>query len=690
MKESTNDLTVLEIKRNIILNTMLRYTPGMQPIKDEAIDKFEENVLYSNGLNDWQNEKQIQENFSSGSGGCYFNGSDLYKSLMRLSENKRISFNNQNEIKHYRLSKEVFEETKLQRTSFDNLLKYIVDNLFEHAIAGSDKYLEPFSLFLANVFSMLGEETVRLILGKLDKSVFLSHSTFNKIISAIKNDFSELDYNHFSSSVKRFFEEEDPKFNELKLIMSQNYYLAKAIGLDPTGNLLSEEMFRGSTFYLDTNIALGVMDVESAYHLGIIEMGKACKKIDINLKIAKITIDEIKNWAAVQEELFTSALDQIPEGLKSKVRSSFLKVYDAKIEKGEDVEIKDLFISFNDPIEELNKYFDVDLVDDLWFDRAEKEQITKDFALELKEKYNNNNQRNKSEAASIHDALILRWIDKQNSRDNEKILMLTADRSLPGMFPPGSTKRNLAITRESLFQWLYTLSTPSKDKESFTKIFSKMLENRVLPQARILKLADFKVFDLLEMKCKNLPEKDVEDCIRYYKSEGPSLNPLDPIDLQKMQRSVSQFFTSDDLVYRQEMDKLNNLRKSEKIDYDKSLGRVKEHHRKIYENKDLLIDSQTNEIDQLKTDAMDRQSKRESKRRSVIALLLFIILNSISSFFAANNGTTDNWLQNIEQFPLIMNLTFWGSLTVGVGIIGPERIKHSWGFIRQLFGQAKP
>jgi hypothetical protein len=55
----------------------------------------------------------------------------------------------------------------------------------------------------------------------------------------------------------------DPDFDAVKWTLAQNCYVAKAIGLDPTGFILSKDVFGNSVLYLDTNVLMEAMEPTS-------------------------------------------------------------------------------------------------------------------------------------------------------------------------------------------------------------------------------------------------------------------------------------------------------------------------------------------------------------------------------------------------------------------------------------------
>lgn len=680
MNESTNDLTILDIKRSIILNTVLRFSPHIQTVKEESMDQLIENILYRSGPEKWKNETEILNDFTNASGGCSLNYDDFKKSVKRLVGSNKLKKKKSGDKSSYLLSKSRISELVSQKSIFESLIKRVVLELFEYAEGGLNKYLEPFNILLSNIFSRVGEESVRLIIGNIEKEYFLSNSTIVRILEEIKKQYPNIDHSLFTKAINKFFTEDYPSFGELKWNMAQNYYIVKALGLDHTGNLLSEELFKKATFYLDTNIIIDALSESNQNQNSIIDLCKTCQKIDINFNVSRITLEELQRWVDSKILTLKSVLKQIPEKTRPKVDSSFLKLYFDKQKAGKKFEIEDLFNEFKSPLENLNKHFEVSLIDDIWFDEAADDEDTKEFAFRLQEVSKRPYfYKTKNSNAATHDALVLRWISKNKSVTSDKILFLTADSTLQGIVPSDCEENTLSITKESLWQWMYSISLPMKGERGFTSAFAKLIKNRILPQSQFFKLEDFIIFNDMEMTCTDLPSKDVEDCIRYLKSEAPLLNPSNPSDREKMFHKVAQFLVSPDRVYKQEIASSEKRRREELIKYENIIDKLNKY-----------IKEKDDKIDTLEKSSVDRDYRRKITRKSIIALLLIVIMNTASSFYANIVGTEDNWLLNIEAFPLFMSLVFTASIIIGKYILRRYKFKNLWGIIPQLFSQGKP
>ena len=551
-------------KRSILLTARLRFSPQIQPIKETAIDNMIEQILFAANNEKGLSGEQIYDAFHSEIGYA-ISLSDMVASLERLSEKGRIISELQehqeegNYSKVYKLSEDTRRELMdIQRQS-ERRFNSVVNRLFKNAKEGPSAYAVPFSRFLSLIFSKLGEEYVRVIKGDIKGEEFLSASSISSALEQIKKDFDSIDYALFESAVVTFFQDSDPDYDAIKWNMTQNYFIAKALGLDPSGLLLSEEVFKNAVFYLDTNLIIPALEPKDRFHKSFLALNKACKRLGIKLKVCQISLDELSDWVAYQRQMIEEVIDQIPVETAPKVRSPFYEIYCEKKRPGEPVDFDELFINFNSPKDTLKSRFEIELEDDIWFNEAKNETEVIRFAETLSSRYLKMRGRSKREKAALHDAMLLLWLQKLREETGNNVWLITADTSLPGSLPPVPNvhSRSLAITEDAVLQWISPI-VAREGEDEFPVIFAEMIKLRFLPQENVFNLEDFLVFAELQMSCKELPAKDVEDCIQYIKVNAPTLDPSNPADREKLAYEIAKFFASPGRKYKQELERLES------------------------------------------------------------------------------------------------------------------------------------
>jgi len=381
-----NQFDEIARKRAILSTARIRFSPEIQPVKENAINKIIEQILYESSNEDGLSVGEIQDIFESQSGGCALNPSDMRRSLKELIANKRIVLTPKRDQERYNLSIETRSEiAKIQEQSearFDS----IINRLFKNAPKGSSAYKGPFLLYLSIIFSELGEENARMLTGDL-KPDSLTSSVVYSALEDVKRKYANIDHTLFEHAVISFFRDSDPEYDSLKWNMAQNYYITKLLGFDSSGSLLSKEVFDNAVLYIDTNTIVPALEPRERHHKSFSLFANACKHLNVPIKVCQISLDELSDWITYQRQLIEDVIDHIPTETEKKVRSPFHQKYCEMKDSGRVVTFDEVFECFNNAIENLSSYYNVELEDDIWFDEMKEDENTKSFASFLKSKF---------------------------------------------------------------------------------------------------------------------------------------------------------------------------------------------------------------------------------------------------------------------------------------------------------------
>ena len=195
--------------------------------------------------------------------------------------------------------------------------------------------------------------------------------------------------------------------------MAQNYYVAKALGLDQTGRLLSREVFADGEFYLDTNVLTEALEPSTKHYKSFQAMSKACNGLNIRLKTCQISIDELRRVVSFERDNISKVLENIPDETADKVRGILFPIYRERLRSGEQADLNEIVKMFDEAMPFLESQYGIERIDDKWFDDAISSSDTKALVEELQRIYAERRGREKTKNAALHDALVLRWIDKE-------------------------------------------------------------------------------------------------------------------------------------------------------------------------------------------------------------------------------------------------------------------------------------
>ena len=133
-------------------------------------------------------------------------------------------------------------------------------------------------------------------------------------------------------------------------------------------------------------------------------------------------------------------------------------------------------------------------------------------------------------------------------------------------------------------------------EDEVAAIFSDAVKYQLLPQESFFDLRDFLVFAEIASSCKELPAEDVEQCIRYLKTNAPNLDPSVPADREKIAREISKFFADPSRKYKQEIQRL-----------EAELSRVEQEHKRKLEENTQAIKESDEKIENLKISKLSKR-----------------------------------------------------------------------------------
>lgn len=632
-------------KRSILLTTKLRFSSDVQPKKENAIDKIIEQILPFDKNKIGLTPHEIK-NFIYSESGSYILDDEIKNSIARLIEREIIvsEKDRENNI-FYKLSEEAYLEVEKIKQRAEDTFNSILRRLFKNAKEGYKAYFDPFLEFLCIVFSSLGDEYVKILTGAFKKSDLLTGASFSLALKKIKENFPSIDRLLFKDAVITFFRDSDPDYDTVKWNMAQNYYVAKVLGMDPDGVLLSKEIFSKAVFYLDTNIIISALEPKDIYYESFLLFKDACKQLGIELKICQVSLDELDCLIKFQRGLLEKVVNQITDDLGKKIDSVFYQIYSEQKKSKETFDLDDVFINFNSPKDDLKDKFNVELEDDQWFYEAKKSPKVLNFSKDLKIRYSEMKGKYwKRDNAAIHDAILLFWLQELR-RENNNIWLITLDSSLPGAIPvtQNENSRSLAITLDLVLQWISPIVAQEGREVDFSETYGKMMRSRFLPQEKIFDLQDFLIFHQVGIDCKELPSEDVEKSIRYIKNELPTLDPSKPVDREKLGYELRKYFVSPDRKYKQQLEKL--------------------------EKENETLKEQVANIE-------GYQQKISAWVRMGLTIILFFIIEAIIVYYASKYGQGENLYQKVLNSWYFLAIGPVITIILGWFIVGKERLKN--------------
>ncbi len=632
----------IQKKKALLFTTISRLIPTTEVLRKKTLEKLIELTLFS--IYPRAGDAKKIGSLINKECGFVLPPTIVQEILDGLAEGERVK----KDSEKYYLFKEVFEEIEAGQTGAEKRYQSVIKRIFKVRDSGDlEKYYLPFLEYISLVFSKLADEYVKILKGEISQSDFVSSGFIIDSIKVILKSYSSVDKEIFSNGIYVFLKTTpDPDFDLIKWYTSQNYYLAKSIGLDPAGYILSEEIFKNGSFYLDTNVLVAAIEGKHRHHDSITILMKKAKQLNIDIYVSEATKSELLHTVNDQKKLLEKVIDNIPLELHHRMRSDFLEKYDELKNHNPDAKIDEVFKDYED----LNNTFEklnIKVVDDEWFDREKDSPSTGMLADYLKTKYKKMRSKEKESLPAFHDALMLRWIHEIEQKDR-RTWFITLDTTLPGPLGEIKTEYSIAITLDAILQYFAPMAGETDD---FQKIFSNLVKNRLLPEERMFDLKDFLIFDQLGIQTKTLPIDDVEGCLIDLKGKFSNTDLSNPVIKRNMDYEVARYFTDPSRKFNLEVMRLEGELKNTKNMTAEEIDRLKTELSEKLLEKDKIHQSIASElnikISQLTTTGETEKLKHEGQLRGLVLAMLLVAMEFGMFKLSQVYGDGDNWFQKM-------------------------------------------
>jgi len=674
-------------KRSILFSTRLRCSPSGANILEESIQRIlEQNLAVSESVNGLT-ESELNEIVGLTGIVPVLRAADVRMGIEKLLKNGRLQIVHGDGRTAYILSPTAKSENERIINESRDKYQEVVQNLFASASGRIKDYETAFLKLLCLVFSRLSDVYIRVIAGTYEKESFVEHQLLYRSIDEVSASLKIKYPSAFKYGVTRFFRESSPLFDNIKWNMAQNFYIAKVMGMDRKDHLLSADILKGSSFYLDTNVLIAGLIPGDRHHASFQELSKVCKMLNINIRAAQITISEFENTVRSHSIILSRVFDRIPIKILPKVKSFLLESYLLALSENPSLALEKYLANFQSPLKSLQKEFNIELIDDFWFDHEKGEKITEILSKLISKRYEELRNRPKRAQASLHDALLLRWVSHVTQSGDEKAWVVTLDISLVSCnLKDLSEPAPNVITLGALLHWATPQCINELNEDRLAEIYSEAISYHLLPSQVFLDLRDFQVFAEMDIETSQLPAEDVEACIEAIRALGPNINPGKPADREKVSREIQRYFVDPGTKYRRDIQSLNqsaieleNKIEEEQIARRQAEQRISELSEEAREKENEVVElSSQIEIEKKARQELETRLKsleREQEHKKLINSL--IIRTSLLTFallvmWAIIGFAAWKWGDGQTMFMKLSSAKLFFELSVsGIGLISP-------------------
>jgi len=612
-------------------------------LRNKSIDNIIIHLIVIQGLNEFT----VKETFDGIYSELPVRLEEIEKSLKRSWKNKIIEIIHGDEsdfrTAKFKVSENILEKIDAHYSQLNEFIEQSVKELFNGFIesGNTEDYKNLLLETVSNLMAKYGYAYAGQLAGIADATEFIPSKELMEICElTISKYHVSLSAKELSDSIGYLFDRRDPSLNNLAFSICNRYYQARLIGLDLPIDFLTENLYKGSTIYLDTNFIANIAFSKSKRHNEFREILKNAEKLGIRFAASELTIAEI--YARVQEYMPELEVGEelLPEELIEEVRAEIIQTSHGKTEK------PDFNVAESENAKRLVN-MGVEIVPFRENGELFNEEELKNAIEELR-KYDRKyrSQYNpKDERALFHDAYHYFLVKKSREKNgSSSAWFLSMDNSViehaidkkDGDEPPYAIR---------LFSILHTLSQFVESqalKGEFSELFGELIAKDLLPRDQLFNYDDLKLLIGFDIKSKDIPPEFVRKATHHIKTNILKGGGITEDNKALVIHEYTKFLSTPDQNFVEIQRK-----------YDKKL-RDKDDDIKIKNKKIEELELQ------IKTNAdnfNDKIQKKDSELKS-----LKVEINKIKNIFIATiviviaiTLSLTLWLNNFEFYSILLS-----------------------------------
>ena len=577
---------------------------------------------------------------------------------------------------YYKFGEEFSQKIGDEQNRIDNLIEQVIRDLFDNVSFPQNMMyqLRKEMLFaISRLMETYGKEYAYQIAGRIDAPVIVQYEELVKICQNVISRQMEkyIKPANMAEAIAELFKQKEPHFAKFVFALTQNYYYLRLLGLGGGLATLSEERFKGSEFFIDTNLLFPFLLSESRHHRSILELMEIAQQLNISLYETEITLEELRNLIKYNITILAKAYDEVPDDLVPNTNSVLLWAY--RRQKAENSALK--------PEEFLSRFLSVrDELANEWgitiFDDPIEYKITPEELNRTKKIINESSMKirwgkPKNESSQEHDAHLYYVVLAERNRSGDKSAwLLTLDRSLSHAAKKLQPKDAIPFCM-TLDGFLHIISpyVRADHQQSFSDIFVELVGNNLFPFEETINIDDFLMFTDFDLSIRNLPSEDVKKVMRKVKRQLDGEVPS-PDNRSKVAYEVQKALSDPTLKYRTKLEEeiKEQSTKIESLESEKTLEQKKHELEKqqLYTQFESQLEELHRKINELseeegeKSVAIEQLTKGHRTLKyllTVIVSFILLALIAVSVWFIP-----DDWIGWVKK-QILFKITISASLT---------------------------
>lgn len=545
--QTSPPLTIDE-RRQIFYAALLRYSPETSILRELALDRVILCGLLESSTNSPFRIGEIQRNLSKGLDAPEIRVEIIQETLQRLIKQGKVSQTLLLKRHAYYLTADAEQELGLTIKEAEKLFDHVIRRL----LRGTD-HLFPFEkgatvcrTFICECFARFGKQIAKTVTGRLSTEDLINSADAEAafIAAADKGNLDNHSRELLGAKCIAFLKSTEPDDEKLKFHLTQGYYVAQLLGLEE-GHFdpLAKQAFNGAIFYIDTNVLIPRLVSQHEQSILFDEMVKVCKKLGIELRVTKATINEAKQAATSRIQGIKKIINKAPEQiLQLTTNDKFLSAFLEAREGNPKITPEEFLLPF-DKIESI-------LRDEVGINI---ENITEAEILQGRDFSNAFDAIKKTSENVVgwpkpfhvltHDVCHYALISDVR-KTNPKAWFLTSDRSLmQAGLELADQHQSFCCTLASFLQSISPFVTSTEEK-SFVDVFSAFFAEQVIPVEKVFDFRDLIVLVELHEDVQTTPTHQLVEAYEYIRREAFNKYPHTHNDKAVLALELRKFLTS--------------------------------------------------------------------------------------------------------------------------------------------------
>jgi hypothetical protein len=513
----------LEERRQFIFASLLRYAPETASLRERALDRIVLAALLGSTEIFPYRVGRVQSALVLAPDAPVIRPEIIQGSLQRLTTAGKVKPTEVNKRHAYFLTPEAAQEVTELIGSGEDLFRPVLNRLLEN----TDHLLPRATAeticreFISECFARFGVQIAKTVAGQVEPSDLLRCADVQAAFKAAatgKHLISEA-LESLGTRCLCFLTSTEPDDVRLKFHLTQGYYFVQLLGI-PEGDfdLLTEQAFVGTVFYLDTNVILGGLLGPDKFSDLFHELITVTKRLGIELRITRATVNEIRRVAADRLDQVRKIIDALPEELLEKTHDQFITAFLDAREKESTLSPESFFDQFDHVPQIASERWGIEFIE-----LTEEEAIGKrDFGpskLIFQEEALTARGFEKSDQILLHDvahyAIIL-----DERKQNAKTWFLTRDRSLPVAAArlKGNERQPFSFSLLGFLQSVSPFLVGGAEEQRIAGIFAGLLTEQLLPREQLFNVKELVLLVEMHQDVLATPKEQLITAVDYVKT----------------------------------------------------------------------------------------------------------------------------------------------------------------------------